>query len=405
MNMSVANNTSGVDRYIQVLIEGLELLGRFDLYWINFCHDPARRLLKEERKDGYVKTIIPLPEKFNEIIQEKYWMEKYNEQVLRLINHIFDKECNSIIHIHTLNLIELANVLRNKFGCKIITHLHCIPWKSYFNSNRKLFNKLYQDYYFECEKPKTEYITNFCEEKSYKLSDHIICVTDCGKSFLQRIFEIDQPQISVVQNGINYLPRISGLNNRAKEGGFNLLYVGVISESKGLKFILDALKIIVAKKYNVHLNIAGKGSEKIISNLKQEYKNLPISFLGCLPFEELREYYESCDIGILASLQEQSSYVAIEMMQYSLPIITSAVDGLDEMFTDNINALKVDTCFSEIDGLSLDINLMADKIILLMESDELRQKLSKNVEHLYLKKYTLERLIEETVQVYNKFLI
>jgi glycosyltransferase involved in cell wall biosynthesis len=123
---------------------------------------------------------------------------------------------------------------------------------------------------------------------------------------------------------------------------------------------------------------------------------------GRIPFEELKKLYAQCDIGIIASLQEQASYVAIEMAMFGLPIVSTAVDGLDEIFTDEINALKVRTKFSPIFGLSVDVEMMAKQIVRLIEDENMREMLSQNVRQLYEQRFNLDLMIDRTVSVYKE---
>ena len=85
-----------------------------------------------------------------------------------------------------------------------------------------------------------------------------------------------------------------------------------------------------------------------------------------------------------------------------LPVITTAVDGLDEMFTDNVNALKVNTTFSKVSGLSVDTGEMSEKIITLIEDKMLRMQLGRNARQLYENELTLERMMKQTVKVYKE---
>ena len=62
MDISMADNTSGVDRYIQTLIDGLKQYGHIRLYWIRLLHSSNCVLHREEHTDGYVKIEIPLPQ-------------------------------------------------------------------------------------------------------------------------------------------------------------------------------------------------------------------------------------------------------------------------------------------------------------------------------------------------------
>ena len=87
---------------------------------------------------------------------------------------------------------------------------------------------------------------------------------------------------------------------------------------------------------------------------------------------------------------------------FGLPVVTTAVDGLDEIFTDNDNALKTPLQFSPIFGLSVDIEVMANKIKLLIEDTKLRKKLSDRARILYKEKLSLHLMIEQTVEIYKQ---
>lgn len=405
MDMSISGNTSGVDRYISMLFRGLSSCQNINVYRINLQHNPATLFVKEEVSDEYTCITVPLPQRYDEIITEKYWTAKYNEQVLRLIKHLFTHDNKSIIHIHTLNLIDLAVLIKKEFGCKIIAHLHCIPWKSLYNTNNPLFNKLYNNYY--CDdvlEDNKRYLTNHSELESYRVPDLIICVTNCAKEFLTKCLNIPSQKIIVIPNGLEELRRDELKEIKRISDEVQLLYVGVLSESKGLKYILKSLKIVASQGYNVKLTVAGRASEGLIEKLEKRYHNLPVAFVGQLPFNELQNYYETSDIGVIGSLQEQSSYVAIEMCQYGMPIITTAVDGLDEMFTDGVNALKEQTNFSVPFGLSVDVEQMARQIIKLITNPHLRNMLGVNSRALYEESFSLENMMCKTINAYDQII-
>jgi len=406
MDMSHAGNTSGVDRYIGTLLKGLENFPYIRVCWIHLRHDPSILFYSEEQTSYYTKITIPLPQQFKEIISQKFWNNKYNEQVYRITRHLFERKQNCIIHIHTLNLIDLATFIRTKIKCKIITHLHCIPWKGLYNSNIRKFNELYNLVNIETNQvfKRINFVTNHSEIQSYTDSDHIISVTCCAKDFLRDIMDIPDTKISVIHNGIQDFRKKDERKVKRNNRVFQLLYVGVLSESKGLMYILDAMRKVQERGYKVSLTIAGKTNPGKVMRIKTENKDLSLNLLGRIPFDELKEYYIRSDAGIIASLQEQSSYVAIEMAMFRLPIITTAVDGLDEMFSDNRNALKVNTHFSRVKRLSVDTEQMALKIITLIEDEMLRVQLSRNARLLYENEFTLERMMKQTLEVYQKVL-
>lgn len=407
MDMTHAENTSGVDRYMEILLEGLKQYPSIQVHWIQLLHDNTILFHKQEQKEHYLRITVPLPQQFNEIIAESFWIQKYNEYVFHLIQHLFEDKKNCILHLHTLNLIHFALYIKTQYPCKIITHLHCIPWKGYYNSNKAKFNDLYKLIYLnpdqKCITPEI-FATNNCELQSYHLADHVICVTQCAKNFLTNIIrKTGNNTIDVIPNGMHdYQSDLVTTTIKKESDPVQLIYVGVLTDSKGLFYILKAMHKVQRKGYNLSLTIAGKYTSYQYNKIKNEYSDLVLNITGRVPFEKLKILYQESDIGIIASLQEQASYVAIEMAMFGLPVITTAVDGLDETFTDQINALKIETKFSAITGLSVDVDKMADAIITLIDDKKKRKQLGFNARKLYEEKLSLKDMIFQTVSVYKK---
>lgn len=135
-----------------------------------------------------------------------------------------------------------------------------------------------------------------------------------------------------------------------------------------------------------------------------KYKELDVDFLGNISYKKLSILYSSCSLGIVPSLHEQCSYVAIEMSMFGMPMIVSDVDALSEMFEDEVNALKIPLVFDEDFGLELDEEKLTDAIIRLIDDKVLRQKLSENAIKNYREKFTLDNMIENTINVYEQLI-
>lgn len=401
-DMNVSGNTSGVDRYLSVLMDGLKHYPHVNVCRINFRHDPERLLYSETEKDGYREVVIPMPVSPDEMISKEFWTDRYNAVAYHITQHLFEGKENILFHLHTLNLMDFAlTVKKHHPGCWIITHLHCIPWKSWYNSNISRFNELYRKIYVDKEVPETEeLVSNHCELRSYREADRIICVTRCAKEFLMRMMDVPAHKICVTSNGIS--DKADDCQSAKRENkNFRFLYVGVITPSKGLTYILEAIRKIQQQGYDASLVVAGRGSKFYMEQIKSSYSDVKVHFTGTIPFEELKGYYRTCDAGVIVSLQEQCSYVAIEMAMFGLPVITTAVDGLDEMFIHEESALKVSTRFSKVYGLSVDTEELAERMKQLMDDDGLRKKLAVNVRKRYEERFGLEDMMERTVDIYN----
>ena len=140
------------------------------------------------------------------------------------------------------------------------------------------------------------------------------------------------------------------------------------------------------------------------SHIRKAYKQLKIDILGTVSFNELKELYTTNTIGVIHSLHEQCSYVAIEMSMFGMPMIVSDVDALSEMFEDEVNALRIPLVFDEDFGLELDEEKLADAIIRLIDDEALRLKLSTNAIKNYQERFTLEKMIENTINVYEQLI-
>ncbi|WP_277085992.1 glycosyltransferase family 4 protein [Porphyromonas catoniae] len=401
MDMSHEYTTSGVDRYMDVLVAGLAVQPEVCLVWLHLVDNQDFIAHRVEVYEGYTKVIYPLPVQYEEIILERYWIDQYNREIYRLAKPILCGFSPCIIHLHTLNLISLATCLRNYLGGKIITHLHCIPWKGYLNSNPRRFSELYHKYYLSrCKIDPKMFFTHPGELESYTEVDHIICVTRCARVFLERVSRPKTPPISIINNGLMD-KKISYSNvSRFESNVFHLLYVGVVNPSKGLDYILQAMLLVQKLGYNLKLSVAGDIAYLERNRIRASYPNLQVDLLGCISFQELCTLYQRVDCGVIASLQEQCSYVAIEMCMFGLPIITTAVDGLDEIFTHELNALKVKTRFSRPLGLCVDVENLAGQIICLAKDAALRKQLGDNARQLYLANFSVEQMIQQTLSIY-----
>jgi glycosyltransferase involved in cell wall biosynthesis len=332
MDMSIVDNTSGVDRYLELLTDGLKAYTHISVCWIHLVHDNSMLYHTEEKTGALLKITIPLPQNSNAIIREAYWFNKINEQIFRICSPVLSRLSNPIIHIHTLNLIDLALYIKQKIPCRIITHLHCIPWKDLYNRDIPRFNRLYADAYLNdgVKKMPEHFAVNYNEIQSYQAADHIICVTQCAKDLLTGTMRIMADKISVITHGFRdyYQAPSNSIPVSSNRNVNKLMYVGILTKSKGLFTILDAMRIVQSKGYKVRLTVAGKHTQQQRNIILSDYADLSLDIVGCVPFARLQELYRESDIGVIASLQEQLGFVAVEMAMFGLPVYHKTEGGL-----------------------------------------------------------------------------
>ena len=161
---------------------------------------------------------------------------------------------------------------------------------------------------------------------------------------------------------------------------FEVLFVGRLIESKGIKELIEAFDIIYENYKNIHLTIVGSGPEK--ENLqKLIYKmglDSAISMIG--EVIDTSDYYKKADIGIFPSHSyEGFMNVVIEAMYYGLCVISTKGNGNEDIIEDNKNGILIDKSDPEIiahEVMSLIKDSSKIKNISISARDSVLQKLT-----------------------------
>ncbi|MFZ5430211.1 MAG: glycosyltransferase family 4 protein [Bacteroidota bacterium] len=223
------------------------------------------------------------------------------------------------------------------------------------------------------------------EEKVYRLANHFVTVTNHGKAHLMEK-GVEAAKVTPVYNGTLpdiFAGRTNKLNTRRKYGfGANeklVVYSGRIDPIKGLKYLAIAFTILLKRYPDCRLVIAGDGN---FSELMEHCRAISgkVSYLGFLPYADLIGLYKCADIGVIPSLEEHCSYVALEMLFSGLPVVASDIGGLREIFVHGRNALLTDVVpgSENMYGIAPDVEKFAENMYSLLVKPELRKTMSKH---------------------------
>ncbi len=102
-----------------------------------------------------------------------------------------------------------------------------------------------------------------------------------------------------------------------------LLYVGRLSQEKGLMTLINALEINGKRGLRPYLILVGSGTFQKHLESEVTKRGLEVKFLGFLAPNDLIECYSTADIFILPSLSEPWGLVVNEAMEFGLPLILS----------------------------------------------------------------------------------
>jgi alpha-maltose-1-phosphate synthase len=140
---------------------------------------------------------------------------------------------------------------------------------------------------------------------------------------------------------------------------FRLLFVGLISQRKGIKYLLEAMKQLSAS--DMELVMVGRidGIEQGLAPYRSYFTHIPN-----LPHAEMPRVFESADAFVFPSLHEGSALATYEALASGLPVIT----------TENAGSVVRDG----VEGFVVPIREVAalkEKILMLYQDAELRREM------------------------------
>jgi glycosyltransferase involved in cell wall biosynthesis len=163
------------------------------------------------------------------------------------------------------------------------------------------------------------------------------------RALIEKLCSVD---VAVIPYGLTIEPKAP--STRHPEEDTKLLFVGRLDERKGLRYLLDALPLVLSK-YPIRLRIVGKGIlEDEIKRQCQELKlEKVVDFLGFVSKEELANEYASCHIFVLPAIVDSKGdteglgIVMIEALAHEKPVIASAVGGIVDVIQSGVTGLLV----------------------------------------------------------------
>lgn len=193
----------------------------------------------------------------------------------------------------------------------------------------------------------------------YRNADAYVVLSESFKGLLVNDYNVNAAKVRVIPPGVDL--------NRFKptEGptsGPSIICVRRLERRMGIDVLLEAWRVVIAKRPGAHLTIVGTGTEE--GNLHQQAAALSlgssVDFLGRVSDEQLAELYGGCSASVVPSLElEGFGLIALESLAAGrAPIVTNvgglpdAVRGLDRSLileSGDVEALS-DRIIAAVDG-------------------------------------------------------
>ena len=214
-------------------------------------------------------------------------------------------------------------------------------------------------------------------------------------------------KIELIYHGVKENDLVAPSNDSKLKFGVNTNLVVVSSASrfsreKGNSFFIKSTSKLVERYENEHKDINFKillaNEGPLLEDCKTlvEILNLNdvVTFAGYQ--KDMKDFYMASDIYVTSSQSEGLGLATIESLNYGIPNIVTNIGGLTEIVNEETNC-----------GLTVPYNdeyEFANKLYTLINDNELRNKFKINAKEVIKNNFSINKMIEKTLNVYNEIL-
>ncbi|MFB9861031.1 glycosyltransferase [Salinicoccus siamensis] len=232
------------------------------------------------------------------------------------------------------------------------------------------------------KKIKEDYIINNADN-----IDGVIVLTDAQRKDIKEEYSVNN--IYAISNFINNFEKESDFANNKIVG-----HISRIVATKGVHHLIDVAELVVKEDEEVEFHIYGEGPEKDrvrkLINKKNLNDNVKLLGYTSKPQQVINQF--QCVLS--TSQYEGQGLSMIEAMLLQRPVIAFDINyGPNEFIKNDINGYLIP---------NLDIQEMADKILELVNDDDLTKKLGKEARNTIIEKYSSEKIMDKWQVLFDK---
>lgn len=365
------NMIGGTENSVKILAENLAKIGNeVAIYSVDGEKNKKIEIINNVKIYRYKKS------KNNKLVKKIKGIN--NNSIKKQIKEVIEDFKPDIIH--TNNLFEISNIVwkiaKKEYDIPIIHTLRDY-WMLYpIVSKEKLSKILFQPFM----KERTKYVDIVTAPSKYTLNKFIQAgyFKSSVKECVYNAVDIDIEETKTI------IEKRKKIDNEK----IRFMYVGMLSENKGIRNLLEAFSRM--KDNNISLHIYGQGElENLVIN--SEEQDIRIKYHGQLNTEKLKEEWKKNDVLIVPSIWEEPfGRVVIEANQYGLPVIGTNRAGILETIN-NINT-GITYQYDSIEELM--------KAIIYFENRENIKKYYDSIEN-NIEKYSIINQIKTFTQLYE----
>jgi|LSQX01.2.fsa_nt_gb glycosyltransferase involved in cell wall biosynthesis len=249
--------------------------------------------------------------------------------------------------------------------------------------------------------PKTPWVTSIHSfnpvriySKSEGFGNKVIVVSNALKNYAVDYLKVDERKIKVIYNGIS--DKFTKIIKERKTS----VCIGMVSRFaiyKGHFIFLEAIKQVIDKSsLDINVLIVGTGNSSYKSKLEEWIKNNGVQNIVRIVREDSVEALKKIDILVVPSfIPEGFGRTVVEAQLSRTPVIGTNIGALPELIEDGKTGFLVDPKNSQ---------QISEKIEYIIKNPDIREEIIENALNNALENFTLSKMVEKTIQVYQELL-
>lgn len=183
-----------------------------------------------------------------------------------------------------------------------------------------------------------------------------------------------------------------------KRGSRAVLFVGRLAEKKGVRYLIEAMSIVLKRYPRAELTVIGDGPEQehLLRRVAELGLAENVTFKGALSHDALRREYARADVFVLPSIVMKSGdteglgLVLLEAVSSGVPVVATSVGGIVDIVNKDTGVLVRERRSDEI----------ASAIISVFSDQNAALTRARNAQK-HIEKYDWDRIAKEFLRVYD----
>ncbi|WP_321947272.1 glycosyltransferase family 4 protein [Paraburkholderia sp. J10-1] len=223
-------------------------------------------------------------------------------------------------------------------------------------------------------------------------AEYVIVLSRYMRELALKVGTVSADRCVIIYNGIadpvhGQLPLVE-----KHAGATKIVFLGLISEAKGVPTLLEAVEILGDRVGEFSLTVYGTGDILAFEKeLTSRGLNKTVTYGGWIGGKEKISVLSSADIFVLPSRSEGFSVAVLEAMAHGLPIISTSIPGVVDAVRNHIEAVLV---------APGDAAALAVAIRKLLKDPDARIRMGVAARRRYLEYFTMEKMAAELSEIY-----